>query len=95
MEQYLEDMYEIYSAHVYDAETDGEQPPDILRFVQNDKTAPHWPLIIPFSQSFVDFDPGRMPGQLVQSFYEQTFRPFLNEIEVAMASDGQIGGFQP
>ncbi|WP_210248430.1 AAA family ATPase [Methylobacterium sp. WL103] len=94
-EQYLEDMYEIYSAHIYDAETVGEQTPDSLRFVQDDKSAPHWPLIIPFSQSFVDFDPGRIPGQLVQSFYEQTFRSFLTEIEVAMTSDGDIGGTQP
>ncbi len=93
-ERYLEDMYEIYSAHIYDAETDGEQPPDSLRFVRDDKSAPHWPLMVPFSQSFIDFDPGRIPGQLFQSFYEQTFRPFLTEVEVAMASDGNIGGSQ-
>jgi hypothetical protein len=37
--------------------------------------------VIPFSQSFVDFDPVRNPGQLTQAFYEQTFRPFLNDID--------------
>lgn len=95
VERYLEDMYEIYSAHIYDAEADGEQPLDSLRFVQNDKSAPHWPLVVPFSQNFVDFDPGRIPNQLIQSFYEQTFRPFLNEVEFAMVPEGNISGSKP
>ena len=56
------------------------------------ESAPHWPLIVPFSQSFVDFDPGRIPNQLTQSFYEQTYRTFLLGLETAMSFGKTAGG---
>ncbi|MFC0218033.1 KGGVGR-motif variant AAA ATPase [Pseudochelatococcus lubricantis] len=77
---FIDEMFELYSAHIYDAEEPDDASAEFLRFVRDDKTAPHWPLIVPFNSAFIDFDPSRTPGQLTQSFYEQTFRPFLSEL---------------
>ena len=80
-ERFIDDIYELYSAHIYDAEHGGEDPPELLRFARNDESAPHWPLIVPFSQSFVDLRSGVIPNQLTHSFYEQTYRTFLFGLE--------------
>ncbi|MDD2878069.1 MAG: hypothetical protein PHT60_13275 [Acidiphilium sp.] len=91
-ERFIDDMYELYSEYIYDEESNGEDAPDSLRFARDDESAPHWPLIVPFNQSFVDFDPARVPGQLIQSFYEQTYRPFLSELETEISSSMTAGG---
>ena len=80
-ERFRDDLYELYSAHLYDAEKIADDAEDAVRFARDDETAPHWPLTIPFNQNFVDFDPGRIPNQLTASFYEQTFRSFLNGLD--------------
>ena len=85
-ERFVDEMYELYSAHIYDAETEGANAIDLLRFARSDETAPHWPLIVPFSQSFIDFDPGRNADQLTQSFYEQTYREFLAGLDAAISA---------
>lgn len=90
-EWFIDEFYDLYSAHIYDAEDGGEDAPESLRFSRDDEGAPHWPLIIPFNQSFVDFDPGRIPDQLTQPFYEQTYRTFISGLESAVSS-GEIGG---
>jgi MinD-like ATPase involved in chromosome partitioning or flagellar assembly len=92
-ERFREGMYELYSEHLYDAEQPGELNEDILRFSQDDDTAPHWPLIIPFSQEFIDFEPKRLPSQLTQSFYERVYRGFLDGLDEIIGAgkvDGQI-----
>jgi hypothetical protein len=91
-ERFIDDMYDLYSEHIYDAEGGGGDAPESLRFARDDQSAPHWPLIVPFSQNFVDFDPGRLPDQLTQSFYEQTFRTFLSGIDTAMAASKIMSG---
>jgi hypothetical protein len=93
-ERFIDDMYELYSAHIYDAEDSGEDAPDSLRFARSDQSAPHWPLIVPFNQSFIDFDPGRIPDQLTQAFYEQTYRTFLSGLETAMSFGDTVNGFK-
>lgn len=90
-ERFIDDMYELYSAHIYDAEDSGGSAPESLRFARDDESAPHWPLIVPFSQTFIDFDPGRIPDQLTQSFYEQTYRTFLSGLDIAMSSGRMTG----
>lgn len=85
-ERFVDEMYELYSAHLYDAETDGAEAIDLLRFARSDESAPHWPLIVPFNQSFVDFDPGRNADQLNQNFYEQTYREFLSGLDAAISA---------
>ena len=57
-ERFIDEMYELYSAHIYDAEHSGEDAPDSLRFARSDESAPHWPLIVPFPPSFIDFECG-------------------------------------
>ncbi|CAM3381407.1 hypothetical protein SAMN04488021_1692 [Paracoccus aminovorans] len=85
-ERLVDDMYELYSAHIYDAETDGAQETELLRFARSDESAPHWPLIVPFSPNFVDFDPSRDADQLTQKFYEQAYREFLSGLDAVISS---------
>jgi hypothetical protein len=92
-ERFIDDMYDLYSEHIYDAEGSGGDTPESLRFTRDDVSAPHWPLIVPFSQNFVDFDPGRTPDQLTQSFYEQTYRTFLSGLDTAMSSSKTTNGY--
>ena len=82
-DRFRDDIYELYSEYLYDAELEGEAEAQgtALRFTQQDRTAPHAPLMIPFNPAFVDFDPSRQPTQLTTTFYEQSFRPFLDAID--------------
>lgn len=82
-ERFQDEIYELYSEYLYDAEPEdgaGDQLVS-LRFTQQDTSAPHTPLIIPFNPAFVDFDPSRQPTQLTAAFYEQSFRPFVDAID--------------
>lgn len=81
-DRFRDEIYELYSEYLYDAELEGEISPQAasLRFTQQDNSAPHAPLMIPFNPAFVDFDPSRQPTQLTSAFYEQSFRPFLGGI---------------
>jgi len=86
-EQFRDDLYELYSEYLYDAEeeVEGEAQLDLLRFSRDDRMAPHWPLVVPFNQAFVDFDPARRTGQLTAAFYEQSFRPLLDAVDNIIA----------
>lgn len=88
-QRYLDELYELYSAHLYDAEVEGDEGLDVdgsLRYPRRDPAAPHHPLIIPFNPTFIDFDPGRIPEQLSQTFYEQTYRSFLQGLDDIITS---------
>ncbi len=82
-DRFRDDIYELYSEYLYDAEQEDEVGAQVapLRFTQQDGSAPHTPLMIPFNPAFVDFDPSRQPTQLTTAFYEQSFRPFLDAID--------------
>lgn len=88
-DRFRDDIYELYSEFLYDAESEDEAGVQVasLRFTQQDDSAPHTPLMIPFNQAFVDFDPSRYPTQLTAVFYEQSFRPFLEAIDRILESD--------
>jgi hypothetical protein len=87
-DRFQDDLYELYSEHLYDAEddTEGDTQLESLRFVRDEINAPHRPLVIPFNQAFVAFDPARVQGQLSAHFYEQSFRPFINDIDKILAT---------
>jgi cellulose biosynthesis protein BcsQ len=82
-DRFQDDIYELYSEYLYDAEPENGAGAQVvsLRFAQQDASAPHAPLIIPFNAAFVDFDPSRQPTQLATAFYEQSFRPFLDAVD--------------
>jgi MinD-like ATPase involved in chromosome partitioning or flagellar assembly len=82
--QFRDDLYELFADCIYDAEEN--QDNEGINFDIDDDSAPHWPLVIPFGPNFVDFDSARAPDQLAQSFYEQTFRPFINGIDAIIAA---------
>ena len=86
---FINEMFDLYSTHLYDAEVLGDTSTESLRFLRDDKSAPHWPLVVPFNPAFIDFDPSRVPGQLSQSFYEQTYRPFLSDLLSVIDADGK------
>jgi MinD-like ATPase involved in chromosome partitioning or flagellar assembly len=91
--RYRDDLYDLFAENLYDAEDLQPTNPDVVNFSIDDKDAPHWPLIIPFTQSFIEFDPVQTPSQLLTEFYEQVYRPFLNGIDSIIASSGV--GFEP
>ena len=82
-DRFRDDIYELYSEYLYDAEPENGAGAQVLslRFTQQDSLAPHAPLIVPFNPAFVDFDPSRQPTHLTTAFYEQSFRPFLDAID--------------
>jgi hypothetical protein len=94
--RHRDDLYELFANQLYDVEDEEGAKGDEINFDIDDQNAPHWPLMIPFNQSFVDFDPVRSPSQLTQAFYEHTFRPFLDGIDaiifLAAADPGPIEG---
>lgn len=89
-ERHLDDLYELYADNLYDAESDDNTISDEISFGIDEENAPHRPLIIPFSQNFINFDPVRSPNQLTVEFYEQAFRPFLNGLDVILASNSNF-----
>jgi hypothetical protein len=84
--RYRDDLYELFADNLYDAEDIQQANTDAVSFDIDDEDAPHWPLIIPFTQSFVDFDPVGAPSQLNAAFYENSYRPFLGGIDSIIAS---------
>ncbi len=87
--RHREDLYELFSENLYDEEIEGGTRGDDINFTIDDPNAPHWPLMIPFNPSFIEFDSGRNPNHLAGAFYEQTFRPFLSGLDAIM--DAAIG----
>jgi cellulose biosynthesis protein BcsQ len=85
--RYRDDLYELFADYLYDAEEPAPEPGDWFNFSIDDSNAPHWPLVIPFNSGFIDFDPAVAPDQLSWEFYEATYRPFLNGIDVLIATN--------
>ena len=85
--RYRDDLYDLFAENLYDEDDASQVNPDAFSFDIDDETAPHWPLVIPFSQNFVDFDPVFAPDQLTEDFYELTYRPFLNGIDFILSVD--------
>lgn len=79
--RYRDELYEMFAEFLYDAEESALPSSEAFAFNIDDPIAPHWPLIIPFNPSFADFDSARNANQLTQSFYEQTFRSFMDGID--------------
>lgn len=86
--RYRDELYELFADNLYDEDNNQQDNPDAINFDIDDESAPHWPLVIPFTQNFVDFDPVQAPNQLNAPFYEQAYRPFLNGIDSIIASSG-------
>jgi Mrp family chromosome partitioning ATPase len=85
-ERYRDDLFDLFADNLYDSESDEQDGEEAISYDIDDPTAPHWPLVVPFSQSFMDFDPTRKPDQLSVDFYESTFRPFLSGIDSILVS---------
>ncbi len=75
--EHRDNLYDLFSEEMYDADI-GSDISGSFSFDIDDIDAPHSPLLIPFNQDFVDFDPVRLPSQLTQVFYDRTFQPFLD-----------------
>jgi hypothetical protein len=87
-DRYRDDLYDIFADNIYEVDDIQQTNPDAVSFDIDDTSAPHWPLIIPFTQNFVDFDPVRAPSQLNAAFYEQAYRPFLDGLDSLIGSSG-------
>jgi Mrp family chromosome partitioning ATPase len=85
-ERHRDDLFDLFAENLYDSESDEQDGEEAISYGIDDPNAPHWPLVVPFNQNFMDFDPTRKPDQLSVDFYESTFRPFLNGIDSILAS---------
>jgi hypothetical protein len=88
--RHRDNLYELFADNLYDADNTQQDTPDIINFDIDDQDSPHFPLVIPFTQNLVDFDPVQAPGQLTAAFYEQAYRPFLDGIDSIIASSGVV-----
>ncbi len=86
---YRDEMYGIFADNLYDEDDSQQADPDAVSFNIDDPEAPHWPLVIPFDPTFVDFDPVRTPRQLDIPFYERAYRPFLDSIDSIITASGE------
>ncbi len=86
---YRDDLYDLFAENLYDVDDVKATNPDAVSFDIDDRDAPHWPFVIPFTQNFLDFDPVRWPNQLNSPFYEQAYRPFLDGLDsIVFPSEG-------
>jgi CobQ/CobB/MinD/ParA nucleotide binding domain len=84
--RHRDDLFDLFAENLYDADNGQESDSEAVSFDIDDENGPHWPLIIPFTQNLIDFDPVRAPSQLNAAFYEQAYRPFLNGIDSIVAA---------
>ncbi len=84
--RHRDDLFDLFADNLYDADGGADIDPDAVSFDIDDDSAPHWPLVIPFNQGLIDFDPVRALNQLTLGFYEQTYRPFLDGIDTIIAT---------
>ena len=84
--RHRDDLYELFAENLYDADDGRQANSDAVSFDIDDENGPHWPLIVPFTQNLIDFDPVRAPSQLNTAFYEQAYRPFLDGIDSIIIS---------
>jgi hypothetical protein len=82
--RYAAELYELFADNIYDRASPDDFEASEWNFLADDSEAPHAPLTIPFDPRFVDFDPLRNRDHLAKAFYEQTFRPFLDGLDLAM-----------
>jgi CobQ/CobB/MinD/ParA nucleotide binding domain len=83
--RHREALYDLFAENLYDEDKLEQVNLDAINFDIDDENSPHWPLVIPFSQDFVDFDPVLEPDQLTKDFYEAAYRPFLQGIDRILA----------
>jgi MinD-like ATPase involved in chromosome partitioning or flagellar assembly len=85
---FRDELFDLFAGTIYDVESEETEQP--ITFDIDDSDAPHWPLVIPFSQGFVDFDPVATPNQLTRAFYEQTYRSFIDGLDLIIAQWGKV-----
>jgi hypothetical protein len=88
--RHRDELYELFAEYLYDLEEDAITSTDALSYSIDDPSSPHWPLIIPFNPSFADFDSAKNPNQLNQSFYEQTFRQFMDGVDTIISDSASL-----
>jgi hypothetical protein len=93
--RYRDDLYELFAENLYDEDDLRQANPDAVTFGIDDEDGPHWPLIIPFTQHFIDFDPVQVPNQLNSVFYEQAYRSFLDGIDSIISSGSILAPQEP
>jgi cellulose biosynthesis protein BcsQ len=79
IESFADDMHELFAETLYDEAEATEL--EAFNFEPGDREAPHFPLVIPFDERFITWDPTRRPTDLTHAFYEATFKPFLQFVE--------------
>lgn len=84
--EHADNLYDLFADNLYDDidDNDDAQISTAINFTLDDPDGPHVPLIIPFDSRFLDFEPSRRGDQLLGTFFEQTYRPFLSGLYSAL-----------
>jgi len=80
---FLENAYRLFSETIYERIEPGQAPDtDIFNFDMNDTSAPHYPLLIKWSNRFQEFDPLMLPkGILTDADIAAAFGNFLEGLK--------------
>lgn len=76
---FLSSSWQLWLDHLYDAVGD-ELDSDAFSFDLDDVSAPHYPLTISSSETFVDFSPAQNPELLTPSSYGSAYGEVLNYV---------------
>jgi hypothetical protein len=90
--RHRDNLYDLFAENLYDADDTERSDLDAINFDIDDQAAPHFPLVIPFAQNFLDFDPIAAPDQLSAPFYDQAYGPFLRGIDMILLGESLSPG---
>jgi hypothetical protein len=88
--RFIDNLWDLFSQYLYD-KSDTIDDLNSFNFAPDDPDAPHLPLVIPFNQGFVNWDPVENPSHLTTPFYDATFRPFIDAVD-ALVFENSLEG---
>jgi hypothetical protein len=80
---------DLFAEYIYDEIPAGTAPNDLFNFDIDDDTAPHYPWVVEFDQTYLQFDPTTRPEQLEAERFQRAFGGFLERIRDLIFSDSE------
>ena len=77
-------MHELFSDSIYDEAEGGDF--EAFNFSPDEKGAPHYPIVIPFDDRFVTWNPSENRSEIALNFYSTVYGNFLELISGVLES---------
>lgn len=82
VQDFYEKAFELFANYLYEADDQlGEASLARFNFAPDDRSAPHFPILIRLDNSFADWDPVADPNAIAEDAYKQTFADLLRYVE--------------